>query len=87
MKPKSKIDSKLVNLETETFGFRDRGDQGKTFQKSNSGLPRGETAVSMITASIFTMFSMVSWLTGSKLTIYDEQKNGGPANLIDLLST
>ena len=54
MKPKSKIDSKLANLETEArlrhldletgrdiWTSRPRRD--KTLQKSNSRLPRGET--------------------------------------------
>ena len=53
MKPKSKIDSKLANLEkearpSEIFRFQDRGEK---FQKSNSRLPPGETAVSR-TASL-----------------------------------
>ena len=75
MKPKSKIDSKLTNLDTEarlrhldfetearlwilrprrdeTFELR---DQGETFQKSNSILLRGETAVSRTTSLISTL--------------------------------
>ena len=33
MKPKSKNDSKLANLETETFGVRDRGEARRDISK------------------------------------------------------
>ena len=63
MKTKSKYDSKLANLETEAGprhlefetearrGFWiSRPRRGETFQKSNSRLCRGETAVSRTTS-------------------------------------